>query len=146
MNSSDPQSESPLATAWRAAFDAFAFHQYLGIEVEERGSGHARISIETGPKVDGGIGGSVHGGILASLVDIAMLEAVFPTFGEGDQPGGTIDLSITYLRPTLGSRVTAEANVVRRGRRIITTEVDIRDDQERLCARGRVLYMVTHAA
>jgi uncharacterized protein (TIGR00369 family) len=71
-----------------------------------------------------------------------MLEAVIPTLGEGDQPGGTIDLGITYLRPATGSRITFEADVVRRGREIVSTEVSIRDDQDRLCARGRVLYKV----
>lgn len=130
---------------WRAAMDAFPFHQYLGIEVEEAGPGHARIAINTGPNVDGGVKGSVHGGILASLVDIAMLEAVFPTFEEGDQPGGTIDLGITYLRPAMGSRITVEANVVRRGREIVSSEVSIHDDQQKLCARGRVLYKIKRA-
>ena len=127
---------------WRAAMDAFPFHQYLGIEVEEAGPGHARIAIDTGPNVDGGVKGSVHGGILASLVDIAMLEAVFPTFEEGEEPGGTIDLGITYLRPAMGSRITVEAEIVRRGREIVSSEVSIRDDQQRLCARGRVLYKI----
>ena len=131
---------------WRAAMDAFPFHQYLGIEVEEAGPGHARIALNTGPNVDGGIKGSVHGGILASLVDIAMLEAVFPTFEEGEEPGGTIDLGITYLRPATGTRITVEADVVRRGREIVNTEVSIRDDTERLCARGRVLYKIKRNA
>lgn len=130
---------------WRAVFDAFPYHQYLGVKLVEARPGHARITIPTGPKVDGGVAGSVHGGILASLVDIAMLEAVLPTFEEGDQPGGTIDLGITYLRPATGSKITIEAEVIRRGREIISTEVSIRDDQERLCARGRVLYKVKRA-
>jgi uncharacterized protein (TIGR00369 family) len=130
---------------WRAVFDGFPYHQYLGIEVEEARPGHARIAIPTGPKVDGGIAGSVHGGILASLVDIAMLEAVIPTLEEGEQPGGTIDLGITYLRPAMGSRITVEADVVRRGREIVCSEISIRDDQQRLCARGRVLYKVKRA-
>ncbi|MCS5636296.1 MAG: PaaI family thioesterase [Myxococcota bacterium] len=130
---------------WREAMDGFPFHQYLGIEVEDARPGHARIAIATGPKVDGGIKGSVHGGILASLVDIAMLEAVFPTLEEGEQPGGTIDLGITYLRPATGSRITVEAEIVRRGREIVSSEVSIHDDQQRLCARGRVLYKIKRA-
>ena len=142
------QTDSPDEGApppWREAMDAFRFHQYLGIEVEEAGPGHARIAINTGPNVDGGVKGSVHGGILASLADIAMLEAVFPTFEEGDQPGGTIDLGITYLRPTLGPRITVEANVVRRGREIVSSEVSVHDGQQRLCARGRLLYKIKRA-
>lgn len=141
--STPPNADNP---PWRAFFDAFPFHQYLGIEVEVSEPGRARIAIPTGPAVDGGVSGSVHGGILAALVDIAMLEAVLPTFEEGDQPGGTIDLGITYLRPALGTRITVEADVVRRGREIVNTEVSIRDDQDRLCARGRVLYKIRRNA
>ncbi len=140
----DPSSKNDRP--WREFFDAFPFHKYLGIEVEASEPGHARIAIPTGPSVDGGVSGSVHGGILAALVDIAMLEAVLPTFEEGDQPGGTIDLGITYLRPALGTRITVEADVVRRGREIVHTEVSIRDDQDRLCARGRVLYKIRRKA
>jgi len=138
----EKQSTAQAPAPWRAVFDAFPFHQYLGVELIDARPGHARIAIPTGPKVDGGVAGSVHGGILASLVDIAMLEAVLPTFEEGDQPGGTIDLGITYLRPATGAKITVEADVIRRGREIISTEVSVRDDQERLCARGRVLYKV----
>ena len=141
MSEEKPKAENE-PPPWRAIFDAFPYHQYLGVEILEASPGHARIAIPTGPKVDGGVAGSVHGGILASLVDIVMLEAVIPTLGEGDQPGGTIDLGITYLRPATGSRITLEADVVRRGREIVSTEVSIRDDQDRLCARGRVLYKV----
>jgi len=138
----EPSSKSPEAPPWRAIFDAFPYHQYLDLKIEKAEPGHARLSIPTGPKVDGGVAGSVHGGILASLVDIAMLEAVLPTFEEGDQPGGTIDLGITYLRPSMGERIAVEANIVRRGREIVSTEVSVFDDQERLCARGRVLYKI----
>ena len=143
---SEAKSSQENDPPWRAVFDAFPYHRYLGVELEESGPGHARIAIPTGPSVDGGVAGSVHGGILASLVDIAMLEAVLPTLEEGDQPGGTIDLGITYLRPAVGSRITVEADVVRRGREIVSTEVSIRDDQQRLCARGRVLYKIKRAA
>lgn len=134
--------KNPFVATLRELASEFPFHQFLDYSVEESRQGYARISMPCGPKVDGGVGGSVHGGILASLVDIAMLEAVFPTLEEGDTPGGTIDLGITYLRPTKGSRVVAEANIIRRGRHVINTEVDIKDDQGRLCARGRVLYAV----
>ena len=141
--SKPPNADNP---PWRAIFAAFPFLQYLGIEVEVSEPGHARIAIPTGPAVDGGVSGSVHGGILAALVDIAMLEAVLPTFEEGEEPGGTIDLGITYLRPATGTRITVEADVVRRGREIVNTEVSIRDDTERLCARGRVLYKIKRNA
>ena len=90
----------------------------------------------------GGIGGSVHGGLLALLVDAAMLEAMFPMFEPADQPAGTADLNITYMRPALGQTVFAEATVLRKGKTLAVTEVEILDSQRRLCAKGRTIYVI----
>lgn len=88
----------------------------------------------------GGVGGSVHGGILAALVDIAMLQAQITVLGPGDIPAGTADLSITYLRPALGANIHAEATVLRKGRQLMVTEVEILDGAGKLCAKGRTIY------
>lgn len=126
-------------------FDAFPLHRALGVTLVERGDGFARIAIATGPITMGGVGGSVHGGVLAALVDIAMLAALGPTFGPGEQPMGTADLNITYLRPALTATVYAEATVIRKGRSLAVTEVSIVDEQGRLCARGRTIYSIRQA-
>ena len=126
----------------RSPFAQSPYFSFLGVEVEQRKPGFARLSLATGPNVSGGIHGSIHGGILASLADIAMLEAVLPMFSEKEQPGGTIDLNLSYLRPAVGERVFVEAAVLRKGRRIAVIEVSVLDDRDRLCARGRVLYAV----
>lgn len=94
----------------------------------------------------GGIGGSVHGGLLAALVDIVMLEAMFPSFRENDQPAGTADLNITYLRPALGPKVVAEATVLRKGKTLAVTEVTILDGDGNLCAKGRTIYVIRQRA
>lgn len=96
----------------------------------------------TSPLTLGGVGGSVHGGLLAALVDIAMLEAMFPAFEPSDQPAGTADLSITYLRPALSSKVIAEATVLRKGKTLAVTEVSILDAEGNLCAKGRTIYVI----
>jgi uncharacterized protein (TIGR00369 family) len=56
------------------------------------------------------------------------------------QPAGTADLNISYLRPVHGDYADAEAVVIKRGRQLAVIEVSITDDQGRLCAKGRVLY------
>ena len=58
----------------------------------------------------------------------------------GQEPAGTADLNITYLRPALGARIYAEGTVVKRGRQLAMIEVSILDEQDRLCAKGRTLY------
>lgn len=96
--------------------------------------------MQTSSLTMGGIGGSVHGGLLATMVDIVMLEALSATRQPGDQFAGTAELSISYLRPALGKRVFAEATVIKKGRSLAVSEVSITDEQGRLCARGRTTY------
>jgi uncharacterized protein (TIGR00369 family) len=74
------------------------------------------------------------------MVDIVMLVAIFAEMREGETPAGTAELSITYLRQTHGEHIYAEAKVVKRGRQLSFVEIDITDDEGKLCAKGRTLY------
>jgi uncharacterized protein (TIGR00369 family) len=121
-------------------FDEFPLHKTLGLTLEEMRPGFARICMTTGALTRGGVGGSVHGGLLAALVDVVMLRALSPLFRQDEQPGGTADLNITYLRPALGARIYAEAEVLRKGRSLAVTEVSILDELGTLLAKGRVIY------
>ncbi len=126
--------------AFKAEFDASPYHRFLGITVVERGPGYGKIVLKKDADTPGGIGGSVHGGVLSAMVDIVMLVALFSELKESEVPAGTAELGITYLRQAHGEHIYAEANVVKRGRQLSSVEVDITDDEGRLCARGRVLY------
>lgn len=125
---------------YKREFDNQPLHRMLGITVVERGPGYGKIRLKKDADTPGGIGGSVHGGILAAMVDIAMLVAIFAEMREGEVPAGTADLNISYLRQAHGDEIIAEANVVKRGRQLSMVEVDISDSEGRLCARGRTLY------
>ena len=121
-------------------FDALPFHQYLGLTLVEAKSGYGRIALRRSDSTPTGIGGSVHGGVLAAMVDIAMLVAVLPDLGEAKMPAGTADLGITYLRQAQGEVIYATAKVIKSGRQLASIEVDITDDEGTLCAKGRTLY------
>ena len=124
----------------RPGFAEHPLHKALGLTVEEARPGFARICMATNSFTLGGVGGSVHGGLLAALVDIAMLEALSPLFTPGEQPAGTADLNITYLRPAMGPKVYAEATVLRKGRQLAVTDVRIVDGTGALLATGRTIY------
>ncbi|MEX1102848.1 MAG: PaaI family thioesterase, partial [Dehalococcoidia bacterium] len=66
-------------------------------------------------------------------------------FGPTDRPSGTADLNITYLRPALGERITAEATVLRKGRQLAVAEVEVFAGDGRLCAKGRAIYSLRQA-
>jgi uncharacterized protein (TIGR00369 family) len=126
--------------AFQQRFAANVLHQQLGLTLEEARSGYARIALATNHVTLSGVGGSVHGGVLAAMVDIAMLQALIASLGPNDIPNGTADLNITYLRPSLGSRIVAEAVILRKGRSLAVAEVSISDGEGRLCAKGRTIY------
>jgi uncharacterized protein (TIGR00369 family) len=121
-------------------FDSFPLHRALGVKLLDARPGSARCVIETTPMTASGVGGGVHGGVLAALVDMVMLEAIIPMVGPGEQPAGTADLNITYMRPAIGARIFAQATVIKKGRSLAVVEVEITDEQGRLCAKGRTLY------
>jgi uncharacterized protein (TIGR00369 family) len=123
-------------------FASVPLHRALGLRLAACGPGTARIAIEAGPTNRGGVGDSVHGGVLAAVVDVAMLTALSPLFGPDDVPAGTVDLNITYLRPARGATVFAEASVLRKGKRLAVTEVSVIDGDGMLCARGRAIYAI----
>ena len=131
---------------YKTEFDTNHYHQSLGVTVVERRAGYGRIVLRKDENTPGGIGGSVHGGVLAAMVDIVMLVAIFAEPREGEVPAGTAELSITYLRQAHGDNIHASANVIKRGRQLSLVEVDITDDDDRLCARGRTLYAFRAAA
>lgn len=128
--------------ARRRWFEEFPLHRQLGLKLLETRAGYAKCVMEASAFTLGGVGGSVHGGILACLVDIVMLAALNGLFKAGEQPAGTADLNITYLRPALGPRIFAEGTVLKKGRQLAVVEVEISDAEGRLCAKGRTLYAI----
>jgi 1,4-dihydroxy-2-naphthoyl-CoA hydrolase len=121
-------------------FNDNPFHQYMGLTIAEVSPDLARLRLSITPTTPTGIGGSVNGGVLASMVDMAAVAAVFSQSMPGSSPAGTADLSITYLRQAHGQYLDAIATVVKRGRQLCTVSVDIVNEQGRLCCRGQVLY------
>ena len=121
-------------------FDDNPFHRYLGLKLVETRPDHARLRLTLSEQTPTGVGGSVNGGVIATMVDMAAIPAVFSDLREGSRPAGTADLQVTYLRQAHGVWIDAIATVIKRGRQLCTVEVSIVDDTGVLCARGRVLY------
>ncbi|MGY1638859.1 PaaI family thioesterase [Geodermatophilus sp. SYSU D00742] len=106
------------------------FAERLGVEVTTADDGSARIGFEARDE-HLNPAGTLHGGVLATLVDTAMGQAVRTTTGEGEVPA-TSQLTVTYLRPGRPGPLTVTARVRTRGRHLTVCEADVEQEGEAL--------------
>ncbi len=100
------------------------FSEDLGLEVHEVGEdGRALVAIEAGDR-HLNPGGTVHGGVIATLVDTAMGRAV-ATLIEDDEVPVTIEMKVNYLEPGQPGRLEAWGEVVRHGRLVIVARAEV---------------------
>ncbi|MBO6756681.1 MAG: PaaI family thioesterase [Roseibium sp.] len=74
--------------------------------------------------------GSVHGGMMASAMDISMGHLVNKVAG----PGATIEMKIQFMRPVTEGTVTCEGRFVRRGRSLSFMESRLTGPDGKLAA------------
>jgi uncharacterized protein (TIGR00369 family) len=123
-----------------AALRGSPFQQILGLRLENFDVGEKTLTLRAGygPHVERSAGtGQYHGGVIASLIDIAGDFALIAVLGHGVP---TINFRVDYLRPAAKTDLVAEARVRRAGRTIGVVDIDVRDDQGRLIALGRGCY------
>ena len=87
--------------------------------------------------------GTVHGGVLSTLLDTAAACSVHSTLQPGE--GYTsLDLTVKFLRPvtTESGRLRAEGSVLQRGRRTALAQAQLFDGSGRLVAHATSTCMV----
>ncbi len=91
--------------------------------------------------------GTMHGGIVATLVDTAMGCAVSSTL-TADEGFTTLELSTNFVRAITRAtgRVHAEGRVVHAGGRIVTTEARVYDDAGDLYAHAKSTCLILRSA
>lgn len=118
-----------------AASPAIAAH---AIQLEQITENELTLKMPLTPIAErGGEPAMFHGGSISLFIDTAGDFAVALAVGGGVP---TINLRVDYLRPALGSHITAVAKTRRVGRSVAVADIDVLDDQGRLCAVGRGTY------
>ncbi len=82
--------------------------------------------------------GSVHGGVLASLID---LTGLYTLNAHGTQAKATADLRVDYHRPATAGPLIAAGQIVKVGRQISVAETSITGSDGKLLASGRGAYI-----
>lgn len=100
------------------------FRDHVRLSVEPEGDGTSRVVVEAG---DDHLNdrGTIHGGVLATMIDAAMGTAVAST---GGQAPVTVSLTVTYLEPGRPGRLEARARVRKRGKRLMVVEAEVVQD------------------
>ena len=102
------------------------FSGRLGARAEAADDGSARLSFEvTDEHLNPA--GTLHGGVLATLVDTAMGTAVRSATGDDDVPA-TSQLNVTYLRPGKPGPLTVTARVRTKGEHLTVCEAEVEQD------------------
>lgn len=118
------------------------FAGLVGLRVLSGEAGEAVIECEVGPD-HLNVGGTVHGGVIATLVDVAVGVACHTL--DAERPGratATTELNITFLQPSSAGPLTCRARIRRRGRSLAVGEAEVSDAAGRLMALGRATYLV----
>lgn len=121
------------------------FHAWLQVVATDAAPGRATLKLPPNPEFVGNpFIPAVHGGILAALIDLAGGAALFV---ELRFPTPTIDMRVDYLRPAIaGKALFAEAKVKLLGSTVAFVDIDVTDEDGRLCATGRCAYSVKDRA
>ena len=125
-----------------ASIEAAPFSALIGLKVESAGDGAAVARMPFDERIlnDGGPDVPIHGGAIASLADFAACAAIW-TMRETVR-SATISMTINYTGPGIRSALIARARVRRKGRRVASLTVEVRDEAGALVADALVTYKI----
>jgi uncharacterized protein (TIGR00369 family) len=126
--------------ALEAMLDDSPFQQVLGLSLEavDHGEQSVTLRMRYTPQVERATGtGQIHGGVIASLIDIAGDFALIATLGYGVP---TINIRVDYLRPAANTDLLARATVRRAGRTVGVVDIEVTDHAGTVVALGRGCY------
>jgi 1,4-dihydroxy-2-naphthoyl-CoA hydrolase len=115
--------------------------ELIGIEHQDSGAGEVRARVAVGDHIRQPVG-LVHGGVYAALAESICSGATWQAVqGDGMNAMGQAN-SATFLRPITDGYVNAVARARHRGRTTWVWDVEITDDDDRLCALVRMTVAV----
>lgn len=115
------------------------YHRWLGVSLQHLSSDEVEISMPwreefvSHPEIR-----YTHGGILATLIDLAADAAIAAKLGRGVP---TVDLRVDYHKAALPGTLIAKAQVIKVGGTLATAEARVFDEKRVLLASGRGVFL-----
>jgi uncharacterized protein (TIGR00369 family) len=129
-----------VADQLRDRLAASPFHASLGLRVDRARPGEVRLVFGAKPE-HRNLQGNVHGGMLATLADVAMGLAVRTAIPAGRRHA-TIEMTMHFLRPATPGAIVVTGTTVRVGSQIAFAEAGLTDENEKLLARASGTYSI----
>ena len=130
-----------MFSSWeRGEFELAPVTDLLGIRPVEIGEGRATLAMEAG-KSHHNVFGTVHGGLLCALADVAMGVALAATL---DNEGfTTLHQQMDHVRGIAESRLLASAEVTHRGRRVGHLRCALTNSEDQLIAEASSVCLIS---
>lgn len=131
------------------------FNRVLGLRIVSLEVENIRVEFDMKEEFVGNFAlGILHGGVISAVLDttgglIASLGVLQKMEGQPVKAVGkrlsrigTIDLRVDYLRPGSGKYFAATGSIMRAGRKVTVTRMELHNDQDLLIAVGTGTYIV----
>ena len=131
------------------------FNKVLGLSIERMSSEGVRVAFGMKPELIGNyVRGVLHGGVISSVLDVSggimasagvLMKMAGHPLGEIEKrlaTVGTIDLRIDFLRPGSGKHFISNSSIMRAGRRVTVTRMELTNNENLLIAVGTGTYVV----
>jgi uncharacterized protein (TIGR00369 family) len=116
--------------------DEGGFTQLVGTELSSAEEGRASVSLRAEER-HLNPSGAVHGGVISTLIDVSMAEAL-NTMAEEDEQPFTIQITVNYMKPGKPGALTSTAEVRKGGERITIVEAEVVQEDD-----GEVIALAT---
>jgi uncharacterized protein (TIGR00369 family) len=104
------------------------FTDLVGTEVVSAEEGRALITIQAEQR-HLNLSDTVHGGLISTLIDVSMAEALNTITEEDEQPF-TIQITVNYMKPGKVGTLTSTAQVRKGGERITIVEAEVVQEED----------------
>jgi len=115
-------------------------YQLLKISLEKIDEGFARFRMPFQRELTQGFG-LVHGGAIATLADTAVAYALLSLVQPGERVA-TAEFKINYLSSVTAGELIAEAHIINKGEKLALGEMEVKNEQGKLIAKGLATYMI----
>lgn len=120
------------------------YWKLLGMKIVDCDDGKKGVELEV---TEGllQIYGNVHGGVLASILDSAIVVTLNQYLVLEDR-AFTVEMKLNFLRPAKKGRILGVGTIIQKGRRIIVGQGEINDEEGKILAFGTATFMIVTAS